>query len=280
MIPTIIKGKKCNTIEDFYTLSIPKIKYSCSNKPIHTVEDFFEEFLIRDRRLPQKNVIEEWHKLLVWYIDQPNAPLLIRKYEAGKNEGEWDNRRGCVIQFEDGLEVVYASNFLAHDIFLMAYHGFVPSKEDFMEQIKKRELRITSGTNIEKEIRLYPSANKGLGYCYLAHIMDVNGQYIREDGSYKKLSKSEVEWIFPRGMASNWIDSSDKIWHISRKLSNSEKELVKAHCLRFLDPMNYYLTPLTKHCKHTVPGFKQNIGEFANLTYYVHQQYKNIFLKT
>ena len=45
MIPTIIKGKKCNTIEDFYTLSIPKIKYSCSNKPIHTVEDFFEEFL-------------------------------------------------------------------------------------------------------------------------------------------------------------------------------------------------------------------------------------------
>lgn len=194
----------------------------------------------------------------MWYIDQPNAPLFIRKYEAGKNEGEWDNRRGCVVQFQDGFEIVYASNFLAHDIFLMAYHGFVPSKADFMTAVKNRELRITSGTKIEKEIRLYPSANKGLGYCYLAHIMDVNGRYLRDDGSYKELSKSEIDWIFPRGVASDWTNSPNKIWHVSRNLSDSEKELAKAHCLRFLDPMNYYLTPLTKHCVHTIPGFKKH----------------------
>lgn len=277
MIQAIIKGKPCNTINDFYSLTVPKIKYSYCNKPIHTIGDFYKEFLIDSNRLPQKNVVEAWHKLLVWYIDQPNAPLFIRKYEAGKNEGEWDNRRGCVVQFQDGFEIVYASNFLAHDIFLMAYHGFVPSKTDFMKSIKKRELRITSGTNIERALRLYPSANKGLSYCYLAHIMDVNGRYLRDDGSYKELSKSEVDWIFPRGVPSEWENSPDKIWHISRKLSDSEKEIAKAHCLRFLDPMNYYLTPLTKHCVHTIPGFKKNIGEFSCLTYYIQQQYKGIF---
>ena len=277
MIPATIQGKTCNTIEDFYALTVPKIRYSHNDKPIRTVGDFYNDFLTKGRRLPQKNVIEEWHKLLLWYIDQPDVPLLVRKYEGGKQNSEWDNRRGAVIQFDDGFEIVYASNFLAHDIFLMAYHGFVPSKDDFMLSIKNRKLHITSGTKVEKEIRLYPSANKGLSYCYLAHIMDVNGKYLREDGSYKKLSKAETEWVFPRGTASNWSSSPDKIWHIPRNLSKYEQELVKAHCLRFLDPMNYYLTPLTKHCTHILPGFKKNIGEFSCLTYYVQQQYRSIF---
>jgi hypothetical protein len=38
------------------------------------------------------------------------------------------HRERYPITKEDGFEIVYASNFLAHDIFLMAYHGFVPSK--------------------------------------------------------------------------------------------------------------------------------------------------------
>jgi len=277
MVSATIKGKQCNTINDFYSLAIPKIKYTYSDKPIHRVEDFYKEFIINGNRLLRKDVVEAWHKLLVWYIEQPNAPLFVRKYEGGKNKDEWDNRRGCVVQFEDGFEIVYSSNFLAHDIFLMAYHGFVPSKDDFITSAKNRSLHITSGTKVEKEIRIYPSANKGLNYCYLAHIMDVNGSYLRDDGSYKELSKSEVNWIFPRGTANNWKNSSDKIWHISRKISDSEKELVKAHCLRFLDPMNYYLTPLTKHCTHTISGFKKNVGEFPYLTHYVEQQYKNIY---
>lgn len=277
MISATIKGKQCNTIKDFYSIVIPKIKYSQCDKTIHLVSDFYDDFLISGKRLPEKNIVVEWHKLLTWYIDQPDATLFVRKYEGGKKNNEWDNRRGAVIQFNDGFEIAYASNFLAHDIFLMAYHGFVPSKNDFMSSIKNRELHITSGTKVEKEIKLYPSANKGLSYCYLAHIMDVNGEYLRDDGSYRRLSKPEVDWLFPRGVASDWKNSSDKVWHISRKLSNSEKELVKAHCIRFLDPMNYYLTPLTKHCRHTLTGFKKNIGEFSPLTFYIHQQYKNIF---
>lgn len=179
-----------------------------------------------------------------------------------------------MIRFNDGFEIVYASNFLAHEIFLMAYHGFVPDKDDFKTLIKNRKLHITSGTKVEKEIRLYPSANKVLTYCYLAHIMDVNGQYIRDNGDNKKLSTMEENRIFPRGIAENWTLSPDKIWHVPRILSASDKELVKAHCLRFLDPMNYYLTPLTTQSIHSVCELKKNIGEYSNLTYYVQQQYR------
>lgn len=42
MIQAIIKGKPCNTINDFYSLTVPKIKYSYCNKPIHTIGDFYK----------------------------------------------------------------------------------------------------------------------------------------------------------------------------------------------------------------------------------------------
>ena len=155
MRTTIINNKTCSTIEDFYSISVPKIRYSQTKHPIPLVCDFYQEFLVDGKRLPDKQVVEEWHDLLMWYINQPDAVFFVRKYEGGKKNGEWDNRRGAVVQFDDGFEIVYSSNFLAHDIFLMAYHGFVPDKNDFMTTIKNRKLHITSGTKVEKEIRTY-----------------------------------------------------------------------------------------------------------------------------
>mgnify|MGYP003294512413 CR=1 FL=1 len=47
MISVRIKGKQCDTISDFYAITIPKIKYDHSDKPIRKVEDFYKEFLIQ-----------------------------------------------------------------------------------------------------------------------------------------------------------------------------------------------------------------------------------------
>lgn len=277
MRTTIINNKTCSTIEEFYSINVPKIRYSQTKQPIPLVCDFYQEFLVAGKRLPDKKVVEEWHDLLIWYINQPDATFFVRKYEGGKKNGEWDNRRGAVIQFDDGFEIAYSSNFLAHDIFLMAYYGFVPDKKDFMTTIKKRKFHITSGTKVEKEIRTYTLANKGLSYCYLAHIMDVNGDYLRDDRTYTSLSNIEENKMFPRGIADDWKSSIDGIWHVNYSLSREEIDLVKAHCIRFLDPMNYYLTPLTNQSSHTIKSFKKNIGEYRYLTYYIERQYKHIF---
>ena len=41
--------------------------------------------------------------------------------------------------------------------------------------------------------------------------------------------------------------------------------------------MNYFLTPQTKHCKHALVGFGQNIGEYEYLKYFIQNTYKNKF---
>ena len=140
-----------------------------------TIEDFYNEFLFK-KRLPKTNAVIEWHDLLVKYINDPTSKtFLVRKYESNKENGRWNNRRGAVIQFSDGFEVVYASNFLAHEIFMMAYYGFVPDYDDFKTSIENRTLPISSGTAIEKTLRSYsPCTNKTINcyfarFCYFFH---------------------------------------------------------------------------------------------------------------
>ncbi len=262
-------------MKDFHTRRVRKIQYSETYKPMRTVADFYNEFLVCGKKLPKPAVMEKWHDLLVQYTqDESNTTFVVRKYSGGKENGVWNNRRGAVVRFADGFEIVYADNFLAHEIHLMAYHGITPTDyAEFKRLIDNRELPITSGTAVEKQIRLYPPASKTCG-CYLAHIADVNGLYLRNDGSYRELSTAESARIYPLGTPSDWTSSPDKIYHVPYSLSDEEKSLVKAHFLRFLDPMNHYVTPETKHCRHTLPGWpkKKNVGEYPCLTYYVQVQ--------
>lgn len=267
------------SMKAFHVRKVKKIKYRQTSTPMHTVADVYDEFLVKGKRLPDSAVVEKWHDLLVQYTqDESSTTFVVRKYSGGKENGVWNNRRGAVVRFADGFEIVYADNFLAHEIHLMAYHGVTPT--DYVELkrlIDDRELPITSGTAVEKQIRLYPPASKTCG-CYLAHIADVNGLYLRNDGSYRELSTAESARIYPLGTPSDWTGSPDKIYHVPYSLSDEEKSLVKAHFLRFLDPMNHYVTPETKHCRHTLSGWpkKKNIGEYPYLTYYVQEQRKRL----
>ena len=268
------------TISEFHERRIPKIRYGNSDAVLLTAQDFYNDFLHEGHRLPNLEMVIKWHDLLVKYINDPTSKtFLVRKYESRKDNGKWDNRRGAIVRFSDGFEVVYASNFLAHEIFMMAYSNFVPDYEDFKNSIENRTLPITSGTKVEKDIRSYlVSSNKTID-CYFAHIMDVNGEYLRNDPNktYAALSIDEIDTMYPSGTAENWISSSDKIYHMGYQLDLESKNLIKAHFLRFLDPMNYFLTPQTKHCKHKVANFNKNIGEYEYLRYYIQELYANEF---
>lgn len=267
------------TIKEFHAKRLRKINYTHSSSTILTVADFYEEFL-KNKRLPDPATIIAWHNLLVRYINDPESKtFMVRKYESNKEKGKWNNRRGAIVQFHDGFEVVYASNFLAHEIFMMAYQGFVPDYDDFKNTIANREMPITSGTKIEKSIRSYfPCSNKTID-CYFAHIMDVNGKYVRNDAlkTYSALAYDEIKRLYPLGTPKKWLESSDNICHLDYCLQADEKDLIKAHFLRFLDPMNYFLTPQTKHCKHAVAGLNENIGEYEYLKYHIQVLYKTLF---
>lgn len=262
------------TLKEYYAQKRTRGK-SYTGGSACTMDDLYTDFIAP--RLPHPETVKQWHDLLVAYLNEEDAILFVRKYESTKDkERHWDNRRGAVTRFADGFEYVFSSNFLAHDIFLMACDGFVPTLADFKETVKSRALRITSGTKVEEDIRLYLPANK-TSYCYLAHIFDINGRYQRDDGSLRALSSAENAHIYPHGKAEDWTSQSDKIRKLDYSLTHEEKAIVRAHCLRFLDPMNYFVTPQTKHNRHAIPGFNRNIGEYGPLVVTVAKQYQKLF---
>jgi len=267
------------TISQFHSGRRSHIYYSETTAPMATTADFYGEFLLKGKRIPDQAVAEAWHDLLVRYINDPEVnTFVVRKYSGGQENGVWNNRRGSVVQFADGFEVVYADNFLAHEIYLMAWHSFVPEYEDFKNTVANRQLPITSGTAVEKLIRLYPSASKQCG-CYLAHIADVNGLYRRADDTYQAISAAESERLYPLGTPGDWTAAADRIFRPGYLLTEEEKDLIKAHFLRFLDPLNHFVTPETKHCRHSLPKWPKmtNIGEYACLVYYVQEQHQSRF---
>ena len=78
------KRQTWKTIADFHSSRISKdsIKYDCTQEPICTVGDYYAEFL--PNRLPRKEYVEAWHDLLIEYINEDGATLIVRKYEGGK----------------------------------------------------------------------------------------------------------------------------------------------------------------------------------------------------
>ena len=177
---------------------------------------------------------------------------------------KWVTRRGCVVRFNN-LELVYSRNFLAHDIFLMAKAGICPTLDEFKEMVNNRKLRNTIGTEFERKYSLYSSGNKKV-FCYLAHIVGVN----QDDYFYNEsiVSRNIIKEIYPHGNESDW-DNADKIYYIDNDLTSEQIAVAKAHTVRLLDPYNYFLTPQTKNCSHTIDGFRKNIGEYKPLIDYV-----------
>lgn len=148
---------------------------------------------------------------------------------------------------------------------------------------------------------------------YLAHINGVND--IPYENEYH-LSNAQInELFFPKGLVSDWkqvsllnnftnfkfnrnktntnldrrvriIDIND-IYENFRKLepnaTNAEidelyKKLLKAHFLRFVHPINYFLVPSKKCEVNNIFGRKNvSIGEYGHLIEYIKNKRKNIF---
>ncbi len=261
------------TINDYYRAKKDKPQRPESN--YKKISDFYVNFI--EPMLPNPKTVSAFHKLLVKYYNDPEAIFLIRKYESTKKNDVWDNRRGAVTRFTDDFEYVFASNFLADQIYMMVYNDFVPSYDDFKQMIKSRSLKLAGGTEVEKAIRSYPPIGKTLDY-YLAHIEGVNGCYLRSSGGYSALNREESAHIYPRGEKEDWLHTPNRIRIFKEYcLTDEEKNIAKAHFLRFLDPMNFFITPKVKDFSHSIENFTKNIGELAELVDYVKKQYAAIY---
>lgn len=115
---------------------------------------------------------------------------------------------------------------------------------------------------------------------YLAHIIGVKDvRYYFEDK--KDFYQGNINEILPRGKISDWKDENGKcVRIIKRDLSEEDKRVIKAHFLRFFDPVNYFVTPSNSyHSKDSNMGKNRNIGEYWLLQQYVEKRYEELYGK-
>ena len=248
-----------------------------------TVKDFYNN-CVKYNMLPLDSVIA-WHNMFMEYVEMDDAIFWIRYYESGiKKNGRWNTRRGCKTQFKDGFSYVFVSNFDAHEIFNMVRLGVKPDADEFLDLMKNNKfpLHYDSGKSCEEsDIATYsfPQIGSTRGgiltpdHWYLAHIIGVKSDYIDCDGNVLEVN---VDRLYPRGEVADWkLDSNGKmVRYINDTLSQEEKALVKAHFLRFVDPLNYYAAPGQNYQNNSAA---YNIGEAQVVNDYIGTVFSDIY---
>lgn len=277
------------TIKEYYSnyKIFKKYPIKLSSGTDVTIDAFYNNCVVSNL-LPAKNVLS-WHKMFMDYANRCDAIYWIRYYESGsKASGRWNNRRACVTRFADGFSYVFVSNFDVHEIFNMVRLGVDPDINEFADLMSsfKYPMHYDPGISCEEsDINAYPNIGTHKGgiltfeHWYLAHINDIKSEFIRGDGTYRSIDISSAEGvrIYPRGRISDWkLDkaSGHMIRELPYSLTSEEKKLVKAHFLRFIDPLNYYVTPGPKCETNSVCS---RIGEYGVLNNYISNKFESLY---
>ena len=199
---------------------------------------------------PAKDVLLQWHNVLMEYVDRPDAMFAIRGGNSAKKD-EYDRlRRGFLTRTNQSYSFFYTDNFHATYFLKMALDGFVPSVDDLLETYNTRQFpaRFGRDTGEERELMALPRGKdpgfQTSGYK-LSHIYNVGTDYA--DGRRNlSLIGDIVEEYYPYGERSDWKRVEDATGaHYERMLEVAPiaRPYLVAAFLRFVHPFNYFLVP-------------------------------------
>ena len=210
------------------------------------------------------DTIRYWHRLLVDYSSSPQDVILpIRIYE---NLGHGHTRRRALTILENHFAYAFASNSFARAVEAMVLAGIRPSQEEFASIFRNFTACLGfhwgNETVEEQHIAAYPNAYKRKFYLdgwYLAHIHGIGTEVF---AGHEDVVVGEV---FPVGELVDWQNGNINginipIRRIQGELNQHQWEFARAHFLRFLDPINYFLVPSQKREMH-VPKTVNCLGE-------------------
>ena len=252
------------TLDMYY--SFPQLGHGYAE----TIEVFWNTFV--EPRLPKKETVIAWHKLLMQYVKEADSVFVIRAFSNTNATA----RRGLLTRADAGFYFTYSDNGYAKLIAKMVYAGIIPQYEDFKHAMKTGSVPISEFMGSEEKAKsLYPC--KGFDYAEykLAHIIDA-GQNFYFDGKETGLAKI-VETYFPAGNVTDW-EKETTAYIRQLKTAPEAKEILVAHFLRFVDPLNYFITPKPLRngiAYHTsVAG---DIAEYKVLQLYAMQKFSECY---
>jgi len=245
---------------EFYIKSIPNYL---------EINNLYELFELIKPTIPKYEIIEQWHQLLMQYINDDDAVFFIRRYQNAPKNNVSQIRRGYLTEYADGLKYVYCDNNVAQYFYIMAIHEFVPTYNDFIDTIKNRKFPISSRVN-KGEIP-HQAFHKGKSNTInkfgwkLSHIYSINYNY-----DYNFNYNTEKNLLYPRGNENEWVVGRHEYpsKFIESYSVNEQKEKTIATFLRLVHPINYFLTPQRKHTNSNV-----DLGEIQSLINLVKQEH-------
>ena len=293
-----------------------KIKRIATLKPliqypnVETAKDFEELWdKIIKPSLPDKNIVVQWHNVLMKYVKLNNAIFTLRAYYTPSGNSPI-LRRGflnkTVICGKNSFETFYVDNSFPTYFYAMAKKGYAPKDEiELYDMMEKREIPcgfFQSGA--EKELAAYikgPNPGIGLKGYKLAHIFSAGENY-DTIAEYRTIS-SFCDAIFPRGERVEWENNKTAMGEYYRLVhfkdyNEAEKirEFSVAHFLRSVHPINYFLVPNKKNSRDEASGViktniywhnydnggveKNEIGEYTKLIEFVAAKIKEIYKDT
>ena len=253
-------------------------------KSASTIDVYWTDFI--EPALPDPDAVIKWFKLLSDYVNQDDAVFALRCYgnwESYKTKDDYTLRRGFYNLTDKNYSFFYTDNFFAAYFAKMAVDNYVPTLSEFNAMMKSREFpaRFGRSTAVERKKAAYSidgkkGKNPGFttnGYK-IAHVVD-SGKRIFNNGQETTIGQICDKYC-SRGDYKDWTPHNDSFGDFYARDLNMDpdaRELIVAHFLRFVCPMNYIFTP-KKTC-HTlgVKVYLDDIAECDELQQYAMQQF-------
>lgn len=255
-------------------------RQECPELPSGTdnnIEGFFNNCI--RHTLPNVETIIAWNALLDRYVKDPEAIFFVRRNACGRDaQGNWNIRRGFLTKHADGFQYVFVDNSFSMFFYSMAINNYVPEYEDFKQFILSRQIRCGSfAISMERKHRAFKTGSAPVinskGWK-LSHIFSANGDY---DFDYAH----DIEKICPLGTYDEFVphDGSDYPYrYFDYNLSDEDKSKIKAHFLRVVHPINYFLSPQYKGVnKSHLFEEGSDIGEYGPLLNYCKKYLQEVY---
>ena len=232
------------------------------------VEELFDKLI--KQQFSQKESIKSLHRSLMKYINLEGATFFLRLYGSFPKDSYDLLRRGFVTEYEDNTRMVFCDNTFSMFFSGLKIAGISVSEFQLLDYLKQRQLICSFGlTSKEKEFSFYKPQQA------IKVPVNINGWYqahIKSTGhSFVGMTKSKLSDFFPNPERKEW--SENEIRSVSENLSQEQRQLLIAHFIRLVHPLNSFLVPKKNHVQYD----GKRIGEEVELILYVRNYLKNEF---
>ena len=286
-------------IDKLKTINNPKIADLPSGFS-KTIEDYWNDFI--KPNLPNPQTVLKMHDMLVKYAEDEEAVFVVRTFGSWsdkdvENVKSDELRRGFLtIPSNARFQYIFTDNFYAAYFAKMVYDDYCPTYQEFKDAMINRTFpaRFGRSCKLERDKAVYSIKGKDPGISKagykIAHIVDAGNHFAIGSLNNTGIKELADTYSFPRGLYSDWKKESingKELFVRHKDIDKDTLTVFKAHFLRFVDPLNYFLAPKAKYGEKCYNYFTNNIkddvgydiAEYKPLLDFVSEQYKKIYGK-